>query len=48
MSTVDTLTKYGSSFQSKVVSSLLTDGKFIDELVGIITSDFFESDADKC
>lgn len=47
MNTVDTLQKYGNSFQTKTLVALLTDGKLIDELDGIISVDFFESDANK-
>lgn len=45
--TQDNLAKYGSSFQSKVISALLTDNKFLDTLTDIISPDFFESDANK-
>ena len=45
--TVDTLSKYGQSFQSKVVSALLTDNKFLDTISEITTSKFFENDANK-
>jgi len=44
---VDTLSKYGQSFQSKVVSALLTDGKFLDTIGEITTPKFFENDANK-
>ena len=47
MSTTDNLTKYGKSFQSKVLSALLTDQKFLDSLSDIISPNYFESDADK-
>ena len=43
----DTLSKYGQSFQSKVVSALLTDNKFLDSISEITTSRFFENDANK-
>jgi replicative DNA helicase len=45
--TQDTLQKYGTSFQSKIISALLTDAKFLGELDGILLSKFFESDANK-
>ena len=45
--TVDTLSKYGQSFQSKVVSALLTDNKFLDTIGEITTIKFFENDANK-
>ena len=44
---VDTLSKYGQSFQSKVVSALLTDSKFLDTISEITTPKFFENDANK-
>ena len=45
--TVDTLSKYGQSFQSKVVSALITDNKFLDSISEITTTKFFENDANK-
>jgi len=45
--TQDTLTKYGTSFQAKIISALLTDAKFLGELDGILLSKFFESDTNK-
>ena len=44
---LDTLAKYGQSFQSKVVSALLTDNKFLDTISEITTAKFFENDANK-
>ena len=44
---IDTLSKYGQSFQSKVVSALLTDNKFLDSIGEITTPKFFENDANK-
>jgi replicative DNA helicase len=44
---VDTLSKYGQSFQSKVVSALITDNKFLDTISEITTAKFFENDANK-
>jgi len=43
----DTLSKYGQSFQSKVVSALITDNKFLDTISEITTAKFFENDANK-
>ena len=45
--TQDNLSKFGQSFQSKVVSALLTDEKFLDTLSEIINPKFFESEANK-
>ena len=47
MQEIDTLSKYGQSFQSKVVSALLTDNKFLDTISEITTPKFFENDANK-
>jgi len=44
---IDTLSKYGQSFQSKVVSALITDTKFLDTISEITTPKFFENDANK-
>jgi replicative DNA helicase len=43
----DTLEKYGQSFQTKVISSLLTDVRILDNLNEIIHQKFFESDVNK-
>jgi replicative DNA helicase len=45
--TQDTLSKYGPTFQAKVISAMLTDKTFLDTLNEIIHSKFFESDANK-
>ena len=45
--TIDSLEKYGQSFQTKVVSALLIDGKLLDTLHEIIHPRFFESDANR-
>ena len=42
-----TLSKYGQSFQSKVVSALVTDNKFLDVISEITNPKFFENDANK-
>ena len=47
MQEVDTLSKYGQSFQSKVISALITDSKFLDTISEITTTKFFESEANK-
>jgi len=47
MQEIDNLSKYGNSFQSKVVSALLTDGKFLDKLSEVLSPKFFESEANK-
>lgn len=47
MQEIDNLSKFGNSFQSKVVSALLTDGKFLEKLSEILSPKFFESEANK-
>lgn len=47
MKEVDTLAKYGQSFQTKVISCLLTDQKLLDSLHDVISDRFFESDVNK-
>ena len=47
MEAVDTLTKYGQSYQSKVVASLITDVKFLEQVNEITKPTFFESEANK-
>lgn len=47
MQVQDTLEKYGQSFQTKVISSLLTDVRILDNLHEIIHQKFFESDTNK-
>lgn len=43
----DTLSKYGPSFQSKVISAMVTDSKLMDTLSDIIYPKFFDSDANR-
>jgi hypothetical protein len=47
METVDTLVKYGQSYQTKVVTSLITDCKFLEQICDITSASFFESDANR-
>ena len=47
MEAVDTLTRYGSSYQTKVVASLLADTKFLEQVYEITKPTFFESEANK-
>ena len=47
MQNQDTLSKFGQSFQSKVISALLVDSKMMDALNEIIHTKFFESEANK-
>jgi replicative DNA helicase len=43
--TVDTLSKYGPTFQSKVLANLLTSPDFLQQSLDVINPRFFESDA---
>lgn len=47
MDAVDTLTKYGSSYQSKVVASFISDVKFLEQVNEITKPAFFESQANQ-
>jgi len=47
MQNQDTLSKYGQSFQLKVISVLLSDIKLIDTLHEVIHTKFFEAEANK-
>ena len=43
----DKLTNFGYGFQIKVVSSLLTDKAFLQQVTDILLPDFFESEANQ-
>jgi hypothetical protein len=47
MEAVDTLVKYGQSYQSKVVASLISDVKFLEQVTEITKPAFFESQANQ-
>ena len=47
MEVVDTLVQYGQSYQSKVVASLITDVKFLEQVTEITKPAFFESQANQ-
>jgi len=47
MSDADTLSKYGDTFQNKVVTALLLDITIIESLYEIISESFFDNDANK-
>ena len=47
MQVVDTLEKFGQSYQSKVIAALLSDLPFLNQVSEITNKDFFESDQDK-
>jgi replicative DNA helicase len=44
---IDNLHKFGSEFQTKCVSSLLSDRAFLERILDILSPDYFESDANK-
>ena len=43
----ETLTEYGITFQTKIISSLLSDVKFIQTISDILNPTMFDSDANK-
>ena len=47
MSDRSTLSQFGHVFQSKIISSLLSDKKFIQTISDILEPDYFDSDANK-
>src|SRR6056300_734956 len=47
MQNIDTLSKYGQSFQTKVLSSLIADVRMLDTLSEIIHPKFFEAESNK-
>ena len=43
----ETLVQYGTSFQSKIIVSLLTDVKFTKQIIDILELSYFDSDSNK-
>ena len=43
----ESLIKYGTSFQSKIITSLIVDNKFIKTIGDILEVSYFDSDANK-
>jgi len=43
----ETLTQFGTSFQSKIIASLMSDVKFIQTISDILEPDMFDSDSNK-
>ena len=43
----ESLIKYGTSFQSKILSSLLTDVKFVKQIIDILEISYFDTDSNK-
>ena len=46
MTALDSLDKYGNSFQTKVLGLLLTDRKFLVDVSDSVTDDYFEKKLD--
>lgn len=44
---VDNLKKYGGEFQTKCLAALITDKLFLEQILDILSTDYFESDANK-
>lgn len=44
---VDTLTKFGTTFQSKVLASMLSSQEFLQQSLDVLNPNFFETDAGK-
>ena len=43
----ESLVKYGTSFQSKIISSLLTDIKFTKQIIDILEVSYIDTDSNK-
>ena len=43
----ETLTQFGTSFQSKIIASLMSDIKFVQTISDILQPDMFDSDSNK-
>ena len=43
----ETLVQYGTSFQSKIITSLITDNKFTKQIIDILEVSYFDSDSNK-
>ena len=44
---LDTLQKFGSSFQTKSLAVLMTDIRFLEQTYDIVVPHYFESDSNK-
>lgn len=47
MEETNSLKKFGSTFQTKCISSLISDRVFLERIIDILSPDFFETDANK-
>ena len=43
----ETLVQFGTSFQSKIITSLITDNKFTKQIIDILEVSYFDSDSNK-
>ena len=43
----ESLVKYGTGFQSKIITSLLVDSKYIKQIIDILEVSYFDSDSNK-
>ena len=43
----ETLTQYGKNFQSKILTSLITDVKYTKQILDIVEVNYFDSDSNK-
>jgi hypothetical protein len=43
----DTLSTFGYSFQTKLITSLLSDKEFLEQVSDIIKVDYFDSDSNQ-
>lgn len=43
----DTLVKFGKSFQTKTIASLLSDKQFLDQIMDVLRPEFFDTETDR-
>ena len=43
----ESLIKYGTSFQSKIITSLIVNNKFTKQIIDILELSYFDSDSNK-
>jgi len=43
----DTLSQFGYSFQTKLITALLTDKEFLEQVSDVVKTDYFDSDSNK-
>lgn len=42
---IDTLTRYGTAFQTKTLTCLITDKTFLDQIIDVLSEDFYDTEA---